>query len=135
MYEGMLFTLHADLAGDNTMEACLFISCAKISQKLLHRPSAKPAGGGLVSPHPLVAKSSVRVNSWRGYLKILNFTQLPLQQSLLTPNRTVSIHVSKTAKTSRPLILRLLSLNLSGQQTFLSSITQPEDSESRMLFP
>ena len=30
--------------------------------------SAKPAGAAyLVSPHPLVAKSSVRVNSWRGF--------------------------------------------------------------------
>ena len=68
-------------AGNNKMEACLFVSCAKSFQRFLHRPSAKPAGGGLVSPHPLVAKSSVRVNSWRGFLKFLNFTQLPLQQS------------------------------------------------------
>ena len=57
--------LHAELAGNNTVGG-LFV-CFLRQDFYLHRPSAKPVGGGLVSPHPLVAKSSVRVNSWRGF--------------------------------------------------------------------
>ena len=116
---------------------CLFVCFLRQDfSKLLHTPSAKPAGDGLVSPHPLVAKSSVRVNSWRGFLKILNCTQLPLQHSYLTPNYTVPLLTSQRRPISLDLlILSLLSLNLSGQQTILSSIPQPENRESRMLFP
>ena len=37
--------------------------------RLFTHAECQACGGGLVSPHPLVvlAKSSVRVNSWRGF--------------------------------------------------------------------
>ena len=44
------------------MEACLFISCAKYEVQA----ECQACGGDLVSPHPLVAKSSVLLESIHG---------------------------------------------------------------------
>ena len=38
-----IFALHAELAGNNTMEACLFVSCAKISIRIGRVPSLRGA--------------------------------------------------------------------------------------------